>query len=135
MRLLRLAVILSLTLAPHAVNAQQAGKVYRIGWMTTGPLALIVNFREGMRELGYVEGQNVVIEQRYGRPERLPELAEELTRLKVDLIVASGSASARGWARGGASGRRAWHGPARLRYPTDPLRRESPVSDLPHDRG
>jgi len=95
MRLIRLAVILSLTLAPLAVNAQQAGKVYRIGWMTTGPLALIVNFREGMRELGYVEGQNVVIEQRYGRPERLPELAEELTRLKVDLIVASGSAAVR----------------------------------------
>jgi putative ABC transport system substrate-binding protein len=86
---------LGLLAAPFPAEAQQSGKVYRVGWMTTGPLPFIANFREGMRELGYVEGQNVVIEQRYGAPERLTELAEELARFKADLIVASGSAAVR----------------------------------------
>jgi ABC transporter substrate binding protein/GAF domain len=95
-RVLIMALLaLTLLAAPLAAEAQQSGKVYRVGWMTTGPLAFIANFREGMRELGYVEGQNVVIEQRYGAPEKLTELAEELARLKADLIVASGSAAVR----------------------------------------
>ena len=85
--------VVGLLVAPAGAEAQQREKVYRVGWMTTGPLVYIANFREGMRERGYVEGQNVVIEQRYGSPERLPELAEELTRFKADLIVASGSAA------------------------------------------
>jgi putative ABC transport system substrate-binding protein len=90
-----IAGTLSFLATPLAAEAQPAGKVYRVGWMTTGPLPFIANFREGMRELGYVEGQNVVIEQRYGAPERLTELAEELARLQADLIVASGSAAVR----------------------------------------
>ena len=55
-------------------------------------------FRQGLRELGYIEGKNLIIEYRYaeGRPERLPALAEELVRLKVDIIVTDTAASARG---------------------------------------
>jgi putative ABC transport system substrate-binding protein len=95
-RLTALAILtLTLLAAPLAAEAQQKGKVYRVGWVTTAPLVYIANFREGMRELGYVEGQNVVIEQRYGGPEKLTELAEELARSKADLIVASGSAAVR----------------------------------------
>ena len=54
-------------------------------------------FRQGLRELGYVEGQNLVIEYRYaeGRDERLPDFAAELVRLKVDVIVAGGAAAIR----------------------------------------
>ncbi|MEE9144396.1 MAG: hypothetical protein V3U06_06480 [Candidatus Binatia bacterium] len=75
------------------VEAQQAGKVYRIGFLdfrfrstTTDPRH--VAFRQGLRELGYVEGQNLVIEYRSakGKRERLPEVAAELVRLKVDII-------------------------------------------------
>ncbi len=80
------------------VEAQEAGKVYRIGFLdfrlrstTTDPR--LVAFREGLRELGYVEGQNLVIEYRSakGKRERLPEVAAELVRLKVDIMVTSGS--------------------------------------------
>ena len=82
-------------------EAQQAGKVYRIGYLRVGkgsPTAAPDNiaFRQGLRELGYVEGQNLVIEYRYaeGKKERLPDLAAELVRLKVDVIVTSGSTRA-----------------------------------------
>ena len=97
MRLIGLAVILSLTLAPLAAEAQSAGKVYRIGILETRSTAMnaanLDAFRQGLRELGYVEGQNFVIEYRSadGRPERFPGLATELVRLKVDLIVTRGT--------------------------------------------
>ena len=78
-------------------KARQAGKVARIGvlWQgssTSGP-HIREAFRQGLRDLGYVEGQNVVIEYRYaeGKAERLPDLAAELLRLKVDVIVAGGT--------------------------------------------
>ncbi len=80
--------------APLRTEAQQAEKVYRIGILdyrgrsiTTHPR--YVAFRQGLRELGYVEGQNYVIEYRSaeGKRERLPDLAAELVRLKVDVIV------------------------------------------------
>jgi putative ABC transport system substrate-binding protein len=81
--------------APLAAGAQQTGKVWRIGHLaaipaTTPDTARIVNaFIEGLREHGYVEGQNLVIVRRYaeGRADRWPELASELVRLKVDVIV------------------------------------------------
>jgi putative tryptophan/tyrosine transport system substrate-binding protein len=79
--------------APLAAEAQRAGKVYRIGFLwdtpTVWPHALEA-FRQGLRDLGWVEGQNIVIEYRWteGRFDRLPSLVEELVRLKVDLIVA-----------------------------------------------
>jgi len=83
--------------APVVAGAQQAGKVRRVGFLGDGPRAeraaiSIEPFRDGLRELGYIEGQNVVIEERWseGRSERLPGLATELVRLKVDVIVTHG---------------------------------------------
>ena len=82
-----------LLLATRRAQAQQAGKLHRVGFLwdnpTVWPHALDA-FRQGLRDLGWVEGQNVVIEYRWteGRFDRLPALADELVRLKVDLIVA-----------------------------------------------
>jgi putative ABC transport system substrate-binding protein len=81
--------------APFAAEAQQAAKVARIGYLQTNLAAtphLQEAFRQGLRDLGYVEGRNVVIEYRSaeGRIERLPALAAELVALKVDVIVTGG---------------------------------------------
>jgi putative ABC transport system substrate-binding protein len=78
--------------APLAAQAQQVGKVPRIGFLfygSPGSSPELDAFRQGLRELGYIEGQNIAIEYRFasGRVERLPELAAELVRLKVDVIV------------------------------------------------
>jgi putative ABC transport system substrate-binding protein len=78
-------------------RAQQAGGMKRIGMLETTSLALntanFEAFRQSLRELGYVEGRNLVIEYRSaeGRPERFPGLAAELVRLNVDIIVARGT--------------------------------------------
>jgi putative ABC transport system substrate-binding protein len=95
MRLIGLAFIVSLILAPLAVEAQPAGKVYRIGFLRAGepPRLFIEEFRQGLRELGYVEGQNLIIEFRIGTLDQLPQLAEELVRSKVDVILASASSA------------------------------------------
>jgi len=85
--------------APLAVDAQQPGKVWRIGSLGMGHIPVPVSnpiwdaFLQQLRELGYVEGQNIVIEYRSaeGRAERLPDLAAELVNLKVDVIVAGGT--------------------------------------------
>jgi len=83
----------SLLAAPLVAEAQGAGKVARIGWLGGGwpSDAFAEAFKQGLRELGYVEGQNIVLEYRWaeGRLERLPDLAADLVRLKVDIIVAS----------------------------------------------
>jgi putative ABC transport system substrate-binding protein len=77
-------------------QAQQTGKVPRIGYLfNTSPSAAafrVEAFRQGLRELGYAEGKNIVIESRYseGKPDRLHALVAELVRLKVKVIVASG---------------------------------------------
>jgi putative ABC transport system substrate-binding protein len=82
-------------------QAQQSAKVPRIGFLgTASPSAAstrIEAFRQGLRDLGYVEGKNIVIEYRYAerQPDRLPALAAELVRLKVDVIVSSGSGNTR----------------------------------------
>jgi putative ABC transport system substrate-binding protein len=97
MRLIGFAVVLAigLTLAPRATEAQPPGKIPRIGILAVGTPTTYVSrheaFRRGLREFGYVEGQNITIEYRYGEGtyERLPALAAELVRLKVDVIVAS----------------------------------------------
>jgi putative ABC transport system substrate-binding protein len=87
-----LLLALAILLAP--AEAQPVGKVWRIGFLHTLSLAPmseeVESFRQGLRELGYVEGQNILIEYRwaYGVNERLPELAADLVRLKVDVIVA-----------------------------------------------
>ena len=84
-----------LVMAPLAA-AQPAGKVHRIGLLRAGPAGpdpMSEAFRQGLHDLGYVEGQNLVIEARYaeGRAERLPDLVAELVRLPVEVIVAGGS--------------------------------------------
>jgi len=87
------AVLFALSLS---AEAQQTNKVHRIGYLTVIPLsanvARVEAFRQGLRDLGYVEGQNIVIEWRSaeGKFERQGELAAELVRLKVDVIVSSG---------------------------------------------
>ena len=78
---------------PLPVGAQQAGKVYRIGFVWDSPAVwpnALEAFRQGLRDLGWVEGKNIVVEYRWaeGRFDRLPSLMDELVRLKVDLIVA-----------------------------------------------
>ncbi len=103
MRLIGLAVILavSLTLAPLIVEAQTAGKVYRVGFIAITPVATIMSdpthqfnsaFRQEMRDRGYVEGQNLVLELRSleGKTERASEIVAELVRLNVDVIVTVG---------------------------------------------
>jgi putative tryptophan/tyrosine transport system substrate-binding protein len=82
-------------------DAQQPKKVPRLGYLGVTPpsvnAARTEAFREGLRELGYVEGKNIVIEYRWaeGKTEPLPDLATELVRLKVDVIVTGGSSSTR----------------------------------------
>jgi putative tryptophan/tyrosine transport system substrate-binding protein len=94
---------LALLAAPRAVGAQQAGKVYRIGYIGNASLNTTPEssrfheaFRQGLRERGWVEGRNTVIEWRFAeeRMERFPDLAAELVRLKVDLIVTVAGAPA-----------------------------------------
>src|SRR5215813_14078107 len=83
----------------HIAQAQQPKKVPRIGLLSTGSPSSskeeIEPFRQGLRDLGYIEGQNIAIEYRYsgGVAERLPNLAAELVQLKVDIIVVGGSPS------------------------------------------
>jgi putative ABC transport system substrate-binding protein len=98
--LIWLLVTLLLTTAPP-VQAQQAEKVPRVGYLSGGSLsalaARIEAFRQGLRDLGYVEGKNIVIEWREakGNFDRVRELADELVRLKVDVIVSPGPAVTR----------------------------------------
>jgi putative ABC transport system substrate-binding protein len=87
------AGVLAVLAAPRAAGAQQAGKVYRIGFLWDSPTVwphALQAFRQGLRERGWTEGQNIVVEYRWaeGRFDRLPAMAEELVRLKVDVIVA-----------------------------------------------
>jgi putative ABC transport system substrate-binding protein len=89
---------LGMLVPPLAADAQHAGKVARIGYLSgvssSGSPRQFVALREGLREFGWLEGQNLVIEARWaeGRPERLPELAAELVHLNVHVIVAAGPA-------------------------------------------
>jgi putative tryptophan/tyrosine transport system substrate-binding protein len=84
---------------PLAARAQQVTKVYRIGMLeTTSQIANATNlnaFRERLRELGYVEGRNLIIDYRSaeGQPDRFPALASELVGLKADLITTRGTAA------------------------------------------
>src|SRR5713101_5235046 len=101
--LVTLALAPSLFAAPLAADAQQPGKVFRIGILSNVPLTDPQGARvwgaliEGLRDLGYVEGQNITIEDRSseGKYERLPDLAAELARLKVDVIVVPAPLNAR----------------------------------------
>ena len=82
-------------------EAQQPGKIPRIGFLTTGSKGATANavgvLRQSLRELGYIEGKDILIEYRYaeGLTERLPTLVEELTRLDIDILIASSATVAR----------------------------------------
>jgi putative ABC transport system substrate-binding protein len=99
MRRIGFAVVLALsvTFAPLVAEAQQAGKVYRIGLLAapdrTQQETRLGALRAGLRELGYLEEKNIVIESRWaeGKYDRFPDLAAELVRLKVDVIVTGGT--------------------------------------------
>ena len=99
---LTIMLALGLLSIPLTIEGQLPTKVHRIGWLGAGPPLPEPNpsleaFWQGLHDLGYVEGQNLVIEYRYaeGKAERLPDLAAELVRLPVDVIVAGGTAAIR----------------------------------------
>ncbi len=100
-RVFVIPLALGLLAAAPAADAQQSVKVPRIGLLYPGTSAMaaenLAAFRQGLRDLGYVEGQSIVIESRYaeGRPDRLPALAAELVRLNVHILVPSGTRSIR----------------------------------------
>ena len=83
-----------------SAEAQQTGKVLRIGYLdastASGSAVLVEAFRQEMSKLGWIEGKNITIEYRFaeGKNDRLPELAADLVRLKVDLIVVAGTPAA-----------------------------------------
>src|SRR5689334_4890878 len=89
-------LVVALTCLPIGGNAQPAGASYRLGYlgMASEPNAKdrrLEMFRRGLRDLGYVEGQNIALEVRYayGKPELFPDLAKDLVRRKVDVIITS----------------------------------------------
>jgi len=93
-KIFRLALSAFLLALSVPTDAQQAGKVPRIGFLAPGSSAFPTSayhdsFRQGLRELGYIEGKNIFIEIRYaeGKQDRLSEVATELVKLKVDVIV------------------------------------------------
>ena len=98
----RIIICLPLTvflLTVSSADAQQTGKIFRIGFLdkstASGSAVLVEAFRQELSKLGWIEGKNITIEYRFAeqKTERLPELAADLVRLKVDLIVAAGTAS------------------------------------------
>jgi hypothetical protein len=94
----KLACLLGVVLLAsiYLAEAQQPKKVPRIGYLRQGSLSSAASeddaFRQGLRDLGYVEGKNILIEYRYaeGKVDRVPDLATELVRLKLDAIVVGG---------------------------------------------
>src|SRR5437879_997038 len=96
----RLVVMLALVIlmAPLIAEAQQVGKVPRIGFLRAGPLPqdFLQGFQQGLRDHGYIEGQNIVIEYRFtdGSTGELANLVAELLQGKVDVVVVSGTAAA-----------------------------------------
>src|SRR5438093_13504556 len=96
---LSILFVVALLIVGVIAGAQQPKKVPRIGFLVSGSpsstreVGQVEAFRQGLRELGYVEGQNIAIEYRYaeGAEERLLNLAAELVQLKVDVIFTSGN--------------------------------------------
>ena len=92
MRFTTLLLLLALAV-PLAADAQQADRIPRVGFLSAFSRSDVPiwheGFRQGLRDFAYTEGHNIVIESRYadGRPERLPSLAADLVRLKMDIII------------------------------------------------
>jgi putative ABC transport system substrate-binding protein len=99
-RALATILVLSLLAAPLGAEAQPAGKAWRVGYLSSSSAererGRLGAFQQGLRELGYLEGKSIFLEQRYagGEFERLPELAAELARFKVDVFVVAGAPAA-----------------------------------------
>ena len=94
------ALVVTLAMCGARAGAQQAGKVFRIGFLdastASGMSVLVDAFRQELTKLGWIEGKNIIIEYRFAeqKNERLPELAADLVRLKLDLIVVAGTVAA-----------------------------------------
>jgi putative ABC transport system substrate-binding protein len=94
------AIAVACVLCGAAVQAQQPGKILRIGFLdpstASGSVVLLEAFRQELSKLGWIEGKNIAIEYRFGdgKSDRLPELAADLVRLKVDLIATPSTTSA-----------------------------------------
>ena len=96
------AIVLALAICGAVAQAQQPRKIPRIGYvsglaMLHNPGPYVEAFRQGLRDLGYIEGKNILIEYRYaeGKPDRVPSLVAELVQLKVDVLVVPISAAIR----------------------------------------
>ena len=99
------ALVICFSLVPILVQAQGTGRIFRVGFLAFGPpppqaespTFPLSSFREELRGLGYVEGQNLILETRWagGKREKLSELAADLVRLNVDIMVASGASAVR----------------------------------------
>jgi ABC-type uncharacterized transport system substrate-binding protein len=93
------AIVAALTPCAARTDAQQTGKIFRIGFLdpsnASGMAVLVDAFRQELSKLGWIEGKNIAIEYRFAerKNDRLPELAAELVRLKVDLITVTGGPS------------------------------------------
>jgi putative ABC transport system substrate-binding protein len=92
-------IAFALVVVGPVAQAQQAGKIFRIGFLdisSSNSVNRLEAFRQELSKLGWIEGKNITIEYRFAeqKPERLPELAAELVRQKVDLIVVSGGPAA-----------------------------------------
>lgn len=89
-----ISIVVCLVVVPPVASAQQAGKVYRIGWLSAS--AINAAFRQTIREFGYVEGKNLVFEYRQARrPEDYSRLARELVAFKPDLLITVGVSATR----------------------------------------
>jgi len=110
---------LGLLAASVPAEAQQEGKIPRIGYLSTRSAeeqkSLLAAFRQGLRELGYIEGKNILIEERYGKRHQRPALAAELVRLKVDIIVTYGGGNIRAAKKASATT------PIVMTYQADPV--------------
>src|SRR5215510_10133715 len=95
------AIVIAFTMCGAKAQAQQSAKLPHVGFLITSSASAIAPrmdaFRQGLRELGYIEGKNIILEQRLaeGKLDRLPALAAELVSLKVDVIVTSGPTATR----------------------------------------
>lgn len=102
-----LVAALAILTSAHHAGAQHAEKIYRIGYLTSGSAEAVkfrmAAFQQGLRALGYVEGKNIVIEERYadGKRKRLAALAKELVRFKPDIFVTHGGPASRAADRAG----------------------------------
>ncbi len=133
--LLSISVLATLILGwVNLAEAQQPGKVPRVGLLTSASTAVAATwidaFRQGLRDLGFIEGKNIVLEIRGGeaKPERISNLAAELVQLKVDIIVTGGLAATH------AAKEATNTIPIVMRYDSDPVRR-GVVDSLAHPGG